>query len=193
LPSDMRAAQGTQRTRLIHRPCGTSLRRSAESTFSPYSFLWDFRRVTLHLSVRGNDCRCLLGRAERSSPKAAKRCVEDAGLDGERAHRAIIASAVMCILTCFHQAAAAASGLVQRKSVPSTHMRCRTTASRRATATIARFIPRCRAIFMPHALSQDHFRVQTIRAKAASNNMARIIRSPHFETAPIRSVSPDWY
>ena len=55
--------------------------------------------------------------------------------------------------------AAAASSLVQRNSVPSTHMRCMMTASRRATATIARFIPRCRAIFMPQALSHDHLRL----------------------------------
>jgi hypothetical protein len=46
---------------------------------------------------------------------------------------------------------AAASSLVQRNSVPSTHMRCMMTASRRATATIARFIPRCRAIFRPQS------------------------------------------
>src|SRR5438105_5784322 len=72
-------------------------------------------------------------------------------------------------------------------------MRCRITASRRATAMISRFIPRCRAIFMPQAFSHDHLRLQTIRAKAASNNITRIMRSPHFETAPIRSVSPDWY
>jgi hypothetical protein len=50
--------------------------------------------------------------------------------------------------------AAAASSLVHRNSVPSTHMRCMMTASRRATATIARFMPRCRAIFMPQALVQ---------------------------------------
>ena len=48
---------------------------------------------------------------------------------------------------------AAASSLVQRNSVPSTHMRCLMTANRRATATIARFMRRCRAVFMPQALS----------------------------------------
>ena len=41
-------------------------------------------------------------------------------------------------------------------SVPSTHMRCMMTASRRAKATIAFFIPRCLAIFTAQALSQDH-------------------------------------
>ena len=49
-----------------------------------------------------------------------------------------------------------AASLVQRKSVPSTQMRCRITANRRASATIARFMPRCFAIFIAQALSQDH-------------------------------------
>ena len=51
---------------------------------------------------------------------------------------------------------AAASSRVQRNSVPSTHMRCMMTASRRAKATIAFFIPRCLAIFTAQALSHDH-------------------------------------
>src|SRR5262249_31810990 len=51
---------------------------------------------------------------------------------------------------------AAATSLVHRKSVPSTQMRCMITASRRASATMAFFIPRCLAIFIAHALSQDH-------------------------------------
>ena len=45
-------------------------------------------------------------------------------------------------------AAAAASSLVQRNSVPSTQMRCMITASRRASATIAFFIPRLLAIWI---------------------------------------------
>ena len=51
---------------------------------------------------------------------------------------------------------AAASSRVQRNSLPSTHMRCMMTASRRAKATIAFFIPRCLAIFTAQALSHDH-------------------------------------
>src|ERR1035437_7432544 len=58
------------------------------------------------------------------------------------------------ILNCAH--AAAASSRVQRNSVPSTHMRCMITASRRASATIAFFIPRRLAICIAQALSQDH-------------------------------------
>src|SRR6266436_3758365 len=52
---------------------------------------------------------------------------------------------------------AAVTSRVHRNSVPSTQMRCMITANRRASATIAFFIPRCLAIFMPQALSQDHF------------------------------------
>jgi hypothetical protein len=52
---------------------------------------------------------------------------------------------------------AAATSLVHRNSVPSTQMRCMITANRRASATIALFIPRCLAIFIAQALSQDHF------------------------------------
>ena len=55
---------------------------------------------------------------------------------------------------------AAASSRVQRNSVPSTHMRCMMTASRRAKATIAFFIPRCLAIFTAQALSHDHLLVR---------------------------------
>src|SRR5262245_53496041 len=60
------------------------------------------------------------------------------------------------ILNGFH-AAVAAAARVHRNSVPSIHMRCMMTASRRAKATIAFFIPRRLAICMAQALSQDHF------------------------------------
>ena len=70
------------------------------------------------------------------------------------------------ILNGFH--AAAASSRVQRNSVPSTHMRCMITASRRASATIAFFTPRCLAIFIAQALSHDHFAVRSSRTWAAS-------------------------
>jgi hypothetical protein len=60
------------------------------------------------------------------------------------------------ILHCFHAAAATCSRF-QRNSVPSTQMRCMITANRRASATIAFFIPRRRAICIAQALSHDHF------------------------------------
>jgi hypothetical protein len=61
----------------------------------------------------------------------------------------------------------AAASLVQRNSVPSTQMRCMITASRRASATIARFMPRRLAICIAQALSQDH-RVERSMLWAAS-------------------------
>ena len=64
--------------------------------------------------------------------------------------------------------AAAASSRVQRNSVPSAHMRCMITASRRASATMAFFIPRCLAIFIAQALSQDHLLVRVNMTWAAS-------------------------
>src|SRR5450756_3085465 len=51
---------------------------------------------------------------------------------------------------------AAATSRVQRNSVPSTHMRCMITASRRASAPIAFFFPPRLAICIAQALSQDH-------------------------------------
>jgi hypothetical protein len=47
---------------------------------------------------------------------------------------------------------AAAASLVHLNSVPSLQMRCITTAKRRASATIAFFIPRCLAIFIAPGL-----------------------------------------
>jgi len=59
----------------------------------------------------------------------------------------------------FHgcHAAAVACSRAQRNSLPSTQMRCMITANRRASATIAFFIPQRLAICMAQALSQDHF------------------------------------
>jgi len=67
-----------------------------------------------------------------------------------------------------HSSHAATASLVQRNSVPSTQMRCMITASRRASATIAFFAPRCRAIFIAQALSQDHLVECTSMLWAAS-------------------------
>jgi hypothetical protein len=53
--------------------------------------------------------------------------------------------------------AAVACSRVQRNSAPSTQMRCMITANRRASATIAFFIPRRLAIYIAQALSHDHF------------------------------------
>ena len=67
-----------------------------------------------------------------------------------------------------HGSHAAAASRVHRNSVPSTQMRCMITANRRARATIAFLSPRCLAIFIAQALSQDHFTERTSRICAAS-------------------------
>jgi hypothetical protein len=66
---------------------------------------------------------------------------------------------------------AAAISLVHLNSVPSTQMRCMITANRRASATIAFFLPRCLAIFIAQAFSQDHLAecISTIWAANAQN------------------------
>ena len=60
------------------------------------------------------------------------------------------------------------SFLLHRNSLPSTHIRCRTTARRLATATIARRIPRRWATRTPHAFSHDHFLLWVSSECAAS-------------------------
>src|SRR5262249_23765904 len=67
-----------------------------------------------------------------------------------------------------HRSQATATSLVHRNAVLSTQMRCMITAKRRASATIAFFIPRCLAIFIAQALSQDHFVERTSMLWAAS-------------------------
>src|ERR1700730_6184727 len=64
-----------------------------------------------------------------------------------------------------------AAGTVSRvhlNSVPSTQMRCRITANRRASATTAFFFPRRLAICIAQALSQDHRVERTSMLWAAS-------------------------
>src|SRR5215831_18565319 len=90
-----------------------------------------------------------------------------------------------------HSSQATATYLVHRNAVLSTQMRCMITASRRASATIAFFLPRCLAIFIAQALSQDHFVERTSMLWAASYSIIRIILSPHRDIAPVRSFSPD--
>lgn len=54
-----------------------------------------------------------------------------------------------------------------RKSVPSIHMRCRMTASLRASATVARRRPLARINFMAHDLSFDGLRDRVSNESAA--------------------------
>ena len=77
---------------------------------------------------------------------------------GTSFHRRVDSSFLLSDMTLHGcHAAAAACSRVQRNSVPSTHMRCMITANRRASATIAFFIPQRLAICIAQALSQDHF------------------------------------
>ena len=62
----------------------------------------------------------------------------------------------------------AVTSLVHLNSVPSTQMRCMITAKRRASATIARFMPRRLAICIAQALSHDHRLERTSMLWAAS-------------------------
>jgi hypothetical protein len=77
-------------------------------------------------------------------------------------------SSFLLLRLILHGSHATAASLVQRNSVPSTHMRCMITASRRASATTAFFNPRRLAIVIAQALSHDHFVVRTSRMWAAS-------------------------
>ena len=83
------------------------------------------------------------------------------------------------ILHGFHAAAAACSR-VHRNSVPSTHMRCMITASRRARATIAFFSPRRLAICHRPGLEPGPFR------RAHQQDLGRFVehRPHHLVSAP---------
>ena len=91
-----------------------------------------------------------------------------------------------------HAAADAAAGLPQRNSLPSVQMRCRITASLRATATRARAMPRRLATFMPYARKADHLLLRINKEWAASYRAVRASSSPHRLICPWMSVSPDW-
>src|SRR5881392_3562911 len=69
-------------------------------------------------------------------------------------------------LASFQAAASKRRSWPNRNSVSSLHMRCRMTASLRATATRARAMPRALAIFMPQARRADHLRLRTRRVCA---------------------------
>ncbi len=66
-------------------------------------------------------------------------------------------SSFLLLQLILHGTHAATTSRVHRNSVPSTQMRCMITAKRRASATIAFFMPRRLAICIAQALSQDHF------------------------------------
>src|SRR6202167_6583599 len=100
----------------------------------------------------GRPCRQLNGRSKRhaNSPHPSSR-------EGHHSTTRWSSSVLLSELILYGFHVATACSLVQRNSVPSTQMRCMITANRRASATIAFFIPRRLAICIAQALSQDHF------------------------------------
>jgi hypothetical protein len=86
---------------------------------------------------------------------------------------------------------AIASFLDQLNSVLSIHIRCRMTASLRATATLALRSPLRLASLIPQAFSADHFGTRVSSTPAASNKNIRSMVSPHFEIRPDQSTSPE--
>src|SRR3954447_4297621 len=88
---------------------------------------------------------------------------------------------------------AAATSVPKRKLVPSTHIRCRMVASLRASATLARFMPR-----RPATSSAQRFRLENRLALVnitwpPSKRPFPTIASPALLIPPVTSVSPDWY
>jgi hypothetical protein len=88
---------------------------------------------------------------------------------------------------------AAAASRLQRDPVPSRHIRRSTTASSRATATLARRMPARSATATPQAFSADQRPVRDSGTLAASWSARRARPSPCSLVRPARSVSPDWW
>ena len=107
-------------------------------------------------------CRWLIGRSKRTYELTSSIVPR-----GTSFHRGVELDFLL-LHWILHRSQAAAISLVHRNSVPSTHTRCMITANRRASATIAFFIPRCLATFIAQALSQDHFVERTSMLWAAS-------------------------
>src|ERR1035441_5080608 len=112
--------------------------------------LWDSRTRWNNL-LRGLSVRLTIGPSgHANSPHPSSR-------EGHPSTAGWNSNVLLSHLILSGSHAAAASSRVQRNSVPSTHKRCMITASRRAKATLAFFIPRRLAICIAQALSQDHF------------------------------------
>src|SRR6516225_5126413 len=83
----------------------------------------------------GRPCRQYDGRSKRTNDLTSSIVPR-----GTSFHRWVELDLLLSHLI-LHSSQAPATSLVHRNSVPSTHMRCMITASRRASATIAFFIP----------------------------------------------------
>jgi hypothetical protein len=119
---------------------------------------WDSR-------TRGNDLRGGLAIRRTAGPSGHTISPHPSSREGHHSTARWSSSFLLLILCDAH---AAAVSRVHRNSVPSTHMRCMITASRRARATTAFFNPRRLAIFIAQTLSQDHFVERTSMMWAAS-------------------------
>jgi len=82
--------------------------------------------------------------------------------------RRIFLSPLVLVILVANYAAIGKLCRVQQNSVPSLHMRCMITASRRAKATTAFCLPRRLAIFIAQAFSHDHFFTFASKTCAAS-------------------------
>jgi hypothetical protein len=99
---------------------------------------------------------------------------------------------ISSVLNSHCQAAWTGSAVDHRKDSPSTHIRCMSTASFRATAIFAFFRPLRLASRSPHALRVDHFSTRVSNVPAASKRYVRTRPSPHLEIPLFWSISPDW-
>src|SRR3954454_12676820 len=147
-----------------------------------------------HHAIRGNRRANLIGvvlttggatgrQTASSVPTSRRRDLGGAGRsDLRRARSSVLAD---------H--AAAASSLPKRNSLPSSHMRCKTTASFLASATVARFMPRRLATSMAQRFNAENRPERVKMTFAASYNATRTVPSPTLLIPPVTSVSPDWY
>jgi hypothetical protein len=159
--------------RFSNRPSGSSTFRlstsSSAMSLTGSRFSSDSAPGPFHHGIRseveqsfGRPCRQCNGRLKRTNELTSSIVPR-----GTSFHRWADLRFLLSNLILYPSHAAAAS-LVHRNSVPSTQIRCMITANRRASATIAFFIPRCLAIFIAQALSQDHFADRTSMLWAAS-------------------------
>src|SRR3954449_6780353 len=88
---------------------------------------------------------------------------------------------------------AAAASWPKRNSPPSARRRCSTVESLRASATLARRMPRRFATSSPHRFRVENLPALVSMTFAASYRAARTIASPALLMPPVTSVSPDWY
>ena len=126
------------------------------------------RRSRARASLRNwRQGRSIMGSEDEAGRSLGRPCCQG---DGRSKRTCELTSSIVPRGTSFHRLAElefpptsdlslnvhAVTSLVHLNSVPSTQMRCMITAKRRASATMARFMPRRLAICIAQALSQDH-------------------------------------